>query len=131
MEKPYLALLSAIDDFAVDSLIIDGPYKPKCMSTDAVPIQIDKPRASWTDEEKRLYSLNSRARNAIIQSIPPNVFNSMHALKHAKDLWDHLVRMFEGDEEVKRNSRDSRNKKYEDFVGADGESVTQIYCYFN
>ena len=55
------AFLSAIDDFIVDSIIVDGPYKPMSTSSDEVARQIEKPRAQWTDEERRLASLNSKA----------------------------------------------------------------------
>ena len=54
----------------------------------------------------------------------------MHSLKTAKALWDHLVQMYEGDDEVSRNSCDSINKRYEEFVGEEGEDVTQVYSRF-
>ena len=83
--------------------------------------------SSWSEEDIRLMSFDNKAKNVIVQACPPSILHNMYTYTTAKQMWDHFVRTYEGDDDIKRTNKDTLTKSYEDFVGYDSESVTEIY----
>ncbi|KAJ9548154.1 hypothetical protein OSB04_020697 [Centaurea solstitialis] len=46
--------------------------------------------ANWSDEDRRLVNIDTKARSLIAMSLPDEVFHSISKLKIAKKIWDTL-----------------------------------------
>jgi hypothetical protein len=62
----------------------------------------DKPKADWSDDDKRKVQYNLKARNILISSLGVNVHHSASHCKTSKDMWDALETLYQGTDEVKQ-----------------------------
>ena len=93
-------------DVQLPEIVIDGPFVPKSIipvagGPDDTPLEvrtIEKPKAQWSDEDKRLVALDSKARNNLAISLPDDVCKQVEKLKSAKEVWDTLCTVYEGPE---------------------------------
>ncbi|KAJ9566440.1 hypothetical protein OSB04_002406 [Centaurea solstitialis] len=100
-----------------------GPYVPTSIissvaattSSPAVPERsFVKLMSNWTDEDKCLVNVDTKARSLIAMSLPDEVFHSISKLKTAKEIWKiHLIR------------------QYEKFIAVIGETLSQTHQRFN
>ena len=50
----------------------------------------------WTEIDKRLVNIDTKARSLISMSLPDDVFHSVCHLRSAKDIWNTVCIQFEG-----------------------------------
>ncbi|GJU68684.1 hypothetical protein Tco_1254943 [Tanacetum coccineum] len=70
--------------------IKDGPFKPK--TTEGA----DKPKAQWTQDERRVVVQDQRLKSIIVSCLPYDIMESVISCETAKDTWTDLVHSFEG-----------------------------------
>ena len=61
------------------------------------------PNNAPTDpNEKKLMSSNSKARHVILVALTPTIASKVMGCSNAKDVWDKLKRIYEGDPKIKQ-----------------------------
>lgn len=160
MWKGRMNLFLESIDHKILGIIKDGPYLPVTLvSTNLKPpgttvkptviavaegeppltedevedelMAIPKEERNWTDDDKRLVSLDIKARSLIAQALPNDVFHSVINCTTAKDMWKTLCIQYEGTDEIKELKKATLNRKYELFFSIKGEKLTETFNRFN
>ena len=84
-------------DLNIWEAIEQGPYVPSIIAGSAT---IEKPRADWTEEERRLVQYNLKAKNIITSALGIDEYFRVSNYKSAKDMWDTLQVTHEGTTDV-------------------------------
>ena len=114
-------------DYAMLGVIENGPiipiYQPmKDNVKDGEPKE--KPLHEFDEKNTRQYSLDVRARAAIINALPYDVYHLVQNCKSSKEMMDTLTVAYGGTEEVKAVNKNSLNRQYEHFFAKKGETLT-------
>ncbi|XP_047309933.1 uncharacterized protein LOC124913393 [Impatiens glandulifera] len=100
------AHLASLDD-DMWYVITDGPMKiMKANSTttsDGTPLMKEKPMYEWTSEEKRNNNLENMAKDILYKTLDNNMFSKIKACFSAKEIWEKLTQLYEGNEQPKQN----------------------------
>ena len=99
-------------DLNIWEAIEQGPYVPSIIAGSAT---IEKPRADWTEEERRLVQYNLKAKNIITSALGIDEYFRVSNCKSAKDMWDTLQVTHEGTTDVKRSRINTLIREYELF----------------
>ncbi|WP_185695705.1 retrotransposon gag domain-containing protein, partial [Escherichia coli] len=117
-----------------------GPFVPTSIipsvaataTSPAVPERsFIKQISNWTDEDKRLVNVDTKARSLIAMSLPDEVFHSISKLKTAKEIWDTLCVQYEGADALIESRKIHLIRQYEKFIAAKGETLSQTHQRFN
>ena len=107
-------------DLNIWEAIEQGPYVPSIIAGSAT---IEKPRADWTEEERRLVQYNLKAKNIITSALGIDEYFRVSNCKSAKDMWDTLQVTHEGTTDVKRSRINTLTHEYELFRMNANESI--------
>ncbi|KAJ9539223.1 hypothetical protein OSB04_031956 [Centaurea solstitialis] len=103
--KSRMELFLAGADPQIPYFIEHGPHVPTSIipsvaATDNTPAVQErsfvKLVANWSDEDRRLVNIDTKAISLIAMSLPDEVFHSINKLKSAKEIWDTLCLQYEG-----------------------------------
>ena len=114
-------------DLDVWDAIENGPYVPFTEINDA---KSAKPRAEWTDEDKKKVQYDLRAKNILTSALGFDEFFRVSNCTTAKEMWDTLEVTHEGTEEVKRSRMNTLSQEYEMFRMKPGESILELQKRF-
>ncbi|KAL4563399.1 hypothetical protein LXL04_027440 [Taraxacum kok-saghyz] len=89
------------------------------------------PKHDYTAEDKRLIHLDIKARAAIGNALPYDIYHLVTNCESAKDMMETLTVAFEGTNEVRRTNINNLNKKYEHFFAQKNETLTETFNMFN
>lgn len=87
---------------------------------------IPKPKLEWTTEDRRRNNLDSVAKDILFKSVDDTIFSHIKNGKTAKEVWDNLMVISEGDVQQKDNKLTMAYKCFEDFKMRPGESITGL-----
>ena len=126
------AYMDSIDEDLFET-VLNGPYIPtKLAPTTDEPNRVQvKVKEEWTDSEKKAVQLDKKAKNILFQSLEDDLFENVVNCKTAKEVWEALLIMHEGTEEVRENKQSLLTQQYEMFAHVQGENVTATYERFN
>ena len=79
--------------------IIETGYKPPTIIVNE--IEMLKPKDKWDANDKKLYSIDSKAMNALICALDKTKYNRISHCKTAKEIWHTLEVTHEGTSQVK------------------------------
>ena len=124
--------MDAIDEELFET-ILNGPYVPtKLAPTPEDPDRTAiKLRTEWTDNEKKAVQLDKKAKNILFMSLEDELFENVVNCRTAKEIWEALLVMHEGTEEVRENKQSLLTQQYEMFSHIPGENITSTYERFN
>ncbi|MQM07077.1 hypothetical protein Taro_039909 [Colocasia esculenta] len=88
------------------------------------------PREEWTDNDRKLLSHNSKAKNLICCALTRSELNRISACNSAKEMWDKLKLTYEGTGKVNETWIDILVTQYEKSQMLIGETITQMYKRF-
>lgn len=71
-----------------------------------------KQKTQWTDEDRRLVSLDKQAKIIISMALPDEVFESIRLCKTAKEMWDALKNIYIGTPDVVHNREVNLTRQY-------------------
>jgi len=100
-----MELFLAGSDPQIPYFLENGPYVPSILvhSVPATAIATEIPKRTivkevhqWTEEDKRVVNIDTKARSLISMSLPDDVFHSVCHLRSAKDIWNTLCIQYEG-----------------------------------
>ncbi|KAJ9547650.1 hypothetical protein OSB04_020193 [Centaurea solstitialis] len=138
--KSRMELFLAGADPQIPYFIEHGPHVPTSIipsvaATDNTPavqeISFVKLVANWSDEDRRLVNIETKARSLIAMSLPDEVFHSISKLKSAKEIWDTLCLQYEGADALMESRKIHLIRQYEKFITVKGETLSQTHQRFN
>ena len=129
-----LAYLSALHDEMAE-VIKTGPVKIVMVNTAAeqtkdTPKYVPKPREEWTSDDRKRNNLDNIAKDILFRAIDETIFPKVRKCTTAKEVWDTLMLIGEGDEQEKENKLTVAMKKFEDFKMKPGESIDSMESRF-
>ncbi|XP_073120776.1 uncharacterized protein [Henckelia pumila] len=89
-------------------VITDGPMKILKVNTSAAisegePQMVEKPRAEWTNKDKKKVNLDNVAKDILYKTLDKNMFNKIKTCSTAKEIWEKLTQLCEGNDQTKEN----------------------------
>ena len=121
-------------DSRMEEVIRNGPIIPTITTpgTDTTPArEVLKPRAQWSDEERKLYALDDKAISILANAISNTILDSVSSCSTSKGMWDTLAVTYEGTNIVKEQKKNSLTRQYENFFTCRDESLTDTFTRFN
>ena len=134
--KSRMELFLAGADPQIPHFIEHGPHIPTSIipsvaATDTSPAVQErsfvKPVSNWSDEDRRLVNIDTKARSLLAMSLPDEVFHSISKLKTAKEIWDTLCLQYEGAEALIESKKIHLIRQYEKFIATKGETLSQTH----
>lgn len=92
------------------------------MDNDAKTVAV-KPVAAYTDEDFEIVEADERALALLTMALSPNIAQSFRHIKSAQELWDALIEVYEGNEDIKSSRKDMLNQKFNMFNYIVGETL--------
>jgi hypothetical protein len=89
-------------DMDVWDAVVNGRFQPQIAADGDNGVVLDKPKADWTDDDKKKVQYDLKAQNILISSLGVNEYHSVSQCKTSKDMWDALETLHEGTDEVKQ-----------------------------
>jgi hypothetical protein len=138
--KTRMELFLAGSDPQIPYFLENGPFVPTTLvhSVPATATAAEIPERSivkevhqWTDEDKRLVNIDTKARSLISMSLPDDVFHSVCHLRSAKDIWNTLCVQYEGTSALLESRKIHLVRQYEKFICMKGETLSQVHQRFN
>ncbi|XP_073152812.1 uncharacterized protein [Henckelia pumila] len=121
------AHLSALDD-DMWFVITDRPITITKVNTIVAmsgggPQYVEKPRVEWTAEDKKKANLDNVAKDILYKTLDKNNFNKIKMCKTAKEIWEKLIQLCEGNEQTKENKLSVATQKFDNIKMKPGESM--------
>ncbi|XP_073300264.1 uncharacterized protein [Primulina huaijiensis] len=91
--------------------------------TEGAPHRIEKPRDEWTAEDKRKANLDSVAKNILYKMLDKFTFSKIKMCRTAKEIWEKLIKLCEGNEQTKENKLSVAVQKFDNIKMKIGESM--------
>ncbi|XP_038701819.1 uncharacterized protein LOC119998540 [Tripterygium wilfordii] len=88
---------------------------------------VEKTRDEWTEDDKRMFSCNTKAMNFLYCALSRSEYNHISACESAKHIWRMLEVKHEGTDQVKDSKINMLVHDYELFKMESGESVSNMY----
>jgi len=97
--KEYMSVHIQSVDMDVWDAVVNKRFQPQVV---AIGVAQEKPKADWSDDEKKKVQYNLKARNILISSLGVNEYHSVSYCKTAIAMWDALKTLHEGTDDVKQ-----------------------------
>ncbi|KZV42837.1 hypothetical protein F511_17411 [Dorcoceras hygrometricum] len=90
------------------------------------PEWVEKRRYEYTTEEKKKYNLDDVARDILYKTLDKNMFCKIKTCATAKEIWEKLIQICEGNDETKENKLTVAQQKYESIKMREGETMAEF-----
>lgn len=94
------------------------------------PSHIPKQKLELKTEDQRINNLDSVAKDILFKSAYDTIFSRIKGGKIAKEVWDSLMVIGEGDDQQNNNKLTVAYKHFEDFKMQLGESINDLEARF-
>src|ERR1044072_7399572 len=111
-------------DFELWELVTEGYEEPKDAEGNAIPL------SQMTEPQKKNFKNHHRARTILLNSISYLEYEKIINKETAKSIYDSLVMIHEGNNQVKETKALALLQKYEAFKMEDNESVEEMFSRF-
>ncbi|CAM8999188.1 unnamed protein product [Rhodiola kirilowii] len=91
---------------------------------------VEKAKDKYTDDDYRCLEKNTRAKKVLYMALSPGDQIKVAMYKTAKDMYDGLVRLYGGNEDIKRNKILAAIKDYKTIMQNKDESLKDFYTRF-
>ncbi|KZV56770.1 hypothetical protein F511_38105 [Dorcoceras hygrometricum] len=95
-------------------------------TTDGAPEYVEKRRHEYTNEDKKKANLENLARDILYKTLDKNMFSKIKTCATAKEIWEKLTQICEGNDETKENKLTAAQQKYESIKMKDGETMAEF-----
>ena len=109
--------------------IIETGYTPPTETVNG--IVTPKPKSRWDANDKKLYSIDSKAMNALICALDKTEYNRISHCNTAQEIWHTLEVTHEGTSQVKESRLAMFSNEYENFNMQKDESIKDMYGRFS
>lgn len=103
--------------------ILRGPVKITVTLTDEAKTVIEKLIENYTDEDFEKVEEDERALATLTMALSPEIAQGFREYTSAKSLWQALVEVYEGNEDMKQSRQDLLRQKFNMFNHVLGESL--------
>ena len=86
-------------DMDVWDAVVNGRFQPQVIAN---RVAQEKPKADWSNDDKKKVQYDLKARNILISSLEVNEYHSVSHCKTTKAMWDALETLHEGTDDVKQ-----------------------------
>ncbi|XP_075520556.1 uncharacterized protein LOC142553900 [Primulina tabacum] len=112
-------------------VITDGPLKilkpnTAVAVTEGAPQMVEKSRSEWTSEDKKKANLDNVAKDILYKTLDKNTFSKIKMCSTAKDIWEKLIQICEGNEQTKENKLSVAMQKFENLKMRAGETLNEF-----
>jgi len=114
-------------DMDVWDAVTNGRFRPQVVANGVTQ---DKPKADWSDDDKKKVQYHFKGINILISSLGVNEYHYVSHCKTAKAVWDALETLHEGTDDVKKSKINNLTQQYELFRMEDGESISSMQMRF-
>ncbi|XP_075475694.1 uncharacterized protein LOC142509684 [Primulina tabacum] len=94
--------------------------------TDGAPHRIEKQREEWIAEDKKKANLDNVAKDTLYKILDKNTFSKIKMRKTAKEIWEKLIQLCEGNEQTKENTLSVAVQKFDNIKMKTGESINKF-----
>ncbi|XP_034197379.1 uncharacterized protein LOC117612848 [Prunus dulcis] len=121
--EKFEIFLDALDEYASEYLTKEWVAPVKTVESDVVP----KPRSEWTEAEVFAAYSNKKARNALVTALSSTQFSHIQHIPNAKQAWDKLRVVHEGDDQVRTLKLQMVLAQFEELRMSETESISEFY----
>ncbi|XP_020415606.1 uncharacterized protein LOC109948093 [Prunus persica] len=121
--EKFEIFLNALDECASEYLTKEWVAPVKTVENVVVP----KPRAEWTEVEVYSAHSNKKARNALVTALSSTQFSHIQHIPNAKQAWDKLRVVHEGDDQVRTLKLQMVLAQFEELRMSETESISEFY----
>ncbi|XP_073152855.1 uncharacterized protein [Henckelia pumila] len=112
-------------------VITDGPMKILKVNTAIAilggkPQMVEKPRAEWSTKDKKKANLDNVAKDILYNTLDKNMFSKIKTCSTAKEIWEKLTQLCEGNDQTKENKLTVAIQKFENAKMKAGETVAEF-----
>ncbi|XP_073046132.1 uncharacterized protein [Primulina eburnea] len=112
-------------------VMTDGPLKilkpnPAIAITEGAPQMLEKPRYEWTSGDKKKANLDNVAKGILYKTLDKNTFSKIKMCHTAKEIWEKLIQICEGNEETKENKLSVAMQKFVNMKMRAGETMNEF-----
>ncbi|XP_047340163.1 uncharacterized protein LOC124943733 [Impatiens glandulifera] len=90
------------------------------------PIKIEKEISEWTADDKRRNNLHNKCRSTIFKALDRNTFGKVRECATAKEAWETVIQLHEGNERTKENKILVVTQKFENIDSREEMTRNQI-----
>lgn len=137
-KKKMTLFIEVANHLYMGSILENGPFVPMKMIPESVVDGVRVPQRStpkdpteFTDSEKEIVALDKWLQLIIFDSMDTEMCYQILNCKSGKQMWDTIVLIMEGTEEVKEKRLDILTSRYEAFESLPGETITQVFERYN
>ncbi|KZV33545.1 hypothetical protein F511_38169 [Dorcoceras hygrometricum] len=80
----------------------------------------------YTPEDKKKANLDNVAKDILYKTLDKNMFSKIKTCATAKEIWEKLTQICEGNDETKENKLTVAQQKYESINMREGETMTEF-----
>ncbi|CAL8112614.1 unnamed protein product [Prunus armeniaca] len=121
--EKFEIFLDALDEYASGYLTKEWVAPVKTVEGEVVP----KPRSEWTEAEVFAAYSNKKARNALVIALSSTQFAHIQHILNAKQAWDKLRVVHEGDDQVRTLKLHMVLAQFEELRMSETESIFEFY----
>ena len=110
--KARIRVYFQVIDFDLQHIMTNGPHTPTVLANG---VQTPKPINDYSEDDKKLASMNAKAINIFYCALKRNEFNRMFTCTNAHDIWHLLQVTHEGTNQVKESKISMLVHSYELF----------------
>ncbi|XP_073153038.1 uncharacterized protein [Henckelia pumila] len=92
---------------------------------------IEKSRSEWTNEDKNKANLDNVAKYIMYKTLEKTTFSKIKICNTAKEIWEKLIQLCEGNEQTKENKLLVAVQKFESIKMKTGESMSDFEEIFS
>ncbi|XP_073016680.1 uncharacterized protein [Primulina eburnea] len=112
-------------------VITDGPMKIMKANTvvgvtEGAPQMIEKHRSEWTAEDKKKANLDNVAKDILYKTLDKNMFAKIKTCTTAKEIWEKLTQLCEGNDQTKENKLTVAIQKLDNAKMKPGETLAEF-----
>ncbi|KZV30632.1 hypothetical protein F511_11149 [Dorcoceras hygrometricum] len=85
----------------------------------------------YTPEDKKKANLDNVAKEILYKTLDKNMFNKIKTCATAKEIWEKLTQIYEGNDETKENKLAFFQQKYESIKMREGETMAEFFERFS
>ncbi|XP_073129347.1 uncharacterized protein [Henckelia pumila] len=87
---------------------------------------VENPRAEWTNEDKNKANLDNVAKDILYKTMDKNMFSKIKTCSTAKDIWEKLTQLCEGNDQTKENKLAVAIQMFDNAKIKSGETMTEF-----
>ncbi|KAJ0446497.1 putative transcription factor interactor and regulator CCHC(Zn) family [Helianthus annuus] len=112
-----------VKDYKLWRSILRGPREIMMDSSTEPGVKVKKPKSQYTEDDLLIIEEDERALSYLTMGFCPDIAIGFRTCKSAKELWESLIDVYEGNEDMKESRRNLLRQNFNNFNHIYGETV--------